>query len=290
MASFRLFSVSKPEYVLVDISTEVTDEDLAEAIEDEYGVKYSKDGKRLLDAQTCQCFEYHIRKGTLCICGGAFVGCRILCVEIPESVIRIGEMAFAFCDDLTNVLIPRGVLDIGEFAFEGCFSLTGIKIPNSVTKIDADAFNGCSGLADIKIPDSVAEIGAAAFSRCSGLTNISVSESNPSYASRNNCCLSKDLKTLIFGCISSLVPDGVTIIEDYSFDGCFGLTSMEIPASVSEIGDYAFSGCSGLTGIKIPGCVTRIGKSAFYGCNLPESVKKELAVKFGSFIFDEYYK
>lgn len=27
-----------------------------------------------------------------------------------------------------------------------------------------------------------------------------------------------------------------------------------------------------------------------YGCNLPESVKKELAVKFGSFIFDEYYK
>lgn len=28
----------------------------------------------------------------------------------------------------------------------------------------------------------------------------------------------------------------------------------------------------------------------FYGCNLPESVKKELAVKFGSFIFDEYYK
>ena len=29
---------------------------------------------------------------------------------------------------------------------------------------------------------------------------------------------------------------------------------------------------------------------ALYGCNLPESVKKELAVKFGSFIFDEYYK
>ena len=28
----------------------------------------------------------------------------------------------------------------------------------------------------------------------------------------------------------------------------------------------------------------------YYGCNLPESVKKELAVKFGSFIFDEYYK
>ena len=241
MVSFRLFSVSKPEYVPVILSTKVTNDDLAEAIEDEYGVKYSKDGKRLLDAQTCKCFEYHIRKGTLCICGGAFVGCRILCVEIPESVIRIGEMAFAFCDDLTNVLIPRGVLDIGEFAFEGCFSLTGIKIPNSVTKIDADAFNGCSGLADIKIPDSVAEIGVAAFSRCSGLTNISVSESNPSYASCNNCCLSKDLKILKFGCKTSVVPDVVTMIAEHAFDGCSGLTCIKIPSGVTRIGKSAFS-------------------------------------------------
>ncbi len=49
MASFRLFFVSKPECVpVVDISTEVTEEDLVEAIEDEYGVKYSKDRKKRL--------------------------------------------------------------------------------------------------------------------------------------------------------------------------------------------------------------------------------------------------
>ena len=69
MDSFRLFSVSKPECVsVVDISTDVTDEDLVEAIEDEYGVKYSKDGKRLLKAYSKLNGEYHIRKGTICIC------------------------------------------------------------------------------------------------------------------------------------------------------------------------------------------------------------------------------
>lgn len=46
MVSFRLFSVSKPVYIPEIISTKVTDEDLAEAIEDEFGVKYSKDGKK----------------------------------------------------------------------------------------------------------------------------------------------------------------------------------------------------------------------------------------------------
>ena len=97
MASFRLFSVSKPEYVLVDISTEVTDEDLAEAIEDEYGVKYSKDGKRLLKAPQNIKGEYCIRKGTICICDDAFSYCSYLTrVIIPDNVTKIGDDAFYY--------------------------------------------------------------------------------------------------------------------------------------------------------------------------------------------------
>lgn len=99
MVSFRLFSVSKPECVpVVDISTDVTDEDLVEAIEDEYGVKYSKDGKRLLKADSKLKGEYHIRKGTICICFSAFED----------------------CSGLTGVVIPEGITEIGDFAFYGC--------------------------------------------------------------------------------------------------------------------------------------------------------------------------
>ena len=461
MDSFRLFSVSKPECVsVVDISTDVTDEDLVEATEDEYGVKYSKDGKRLLKAYSKLNGEYHIRKGTICICfsafencagltgvvipegiteigdfafsncpslenilvsadnpsyvsinncclskdlrklifgcrssiipegismieesafegcvgqtsivmpegvkeigrdafsgctgltnivipdsvteinGGAFFGCTSLTsivipkgvteigesafggcvgltsVVIPEGVTEIGESAFggcvgltsvvmpksvtkigwgAFkdCTSLTSIVIPKGITEIGESAFSGCTGLTGVVIPEGVTEISMNVFRDCTGLTGVVIPEGVKEIGYGAFSGCTGLTGIvipegvteidcgafggctnlttiSVSVDNPSYVSINNCCLSKDLRRLIFGCRSSIIPDGVSMIE---WD--------------------AFRDCAGLTSIRIPDSVTAIGVSAFYGCNLPESVKKELAVKFGSFIFDEYYK
>ena len=461
MDSFRLFSVSKPECVsVVDISTDVTDEDLVEATEDEYGVKYSKDGKRLLKAYSKLNGEYHIRKGTICICfsafencagltgvvipegiteigdfafsncpslenilvsadnpsyvsinncclskdlrklifgcrssiipegismieesafegcvgqtsivmpegvkeigrdafsgctgltnivipdsvteinGGAFFGCTSLtsivipkgvteigesafggCVGLtsvvmPKSVTKIGWGAFKDCTSLTSIVIPKGITEIGESAFScctgltgvvipegvteismnvfrdctgltgvvipegvkeigygafsGCTGLTNIVIPNSVTVIMSSAFSGCTGLTGIVIPEGVTEIDCGAFGGCTNLTTISVSVDNPSYVSINNCCLSKDLRRLIFGCRSSIIPDGVSMIE---WD--------------------AFRDCAGLTSIRIPDSVTAIGVSAFYGCNLPESVKKELAVKFGSFIFDEYYK
>ena len=48
MCSFRLFVGKKPELKMENFSTEVTDEDLKDAVRDEYGVEYSKDGKKLL--------------------------------------------------------------------------------------------------------------------------------------------------------------------------------------------------------------------------------------------------
>lgn len=269
MVSFRLFSVSEPEYVpVVDISTEVTEEDLVEAIEDEYGVKYSKDRKRLLKAPQNIKGEYCIRKGTICICDDAFSYCSYLTrVIIPDNVTKIGDDAFYGCTGLTGVVIPEGVTEISMNVFRDCTGLTSIVIPEGVKEIGYGAFSGCTGLTGIVIPEGVTEIDCGAFGGCTNLTTISVSVDNPSYVSINNCCLSKDLRRLIFGCRSSIIPDGVSMIE---WD--------------------AFRDCTGLTSIRIPDSVTAIGVSAFYGCNLPESVKKELAVKFGSFIFDEYYK
>ena len=51
--SFRLLTIAKPNRPKIieieeELSTEVTEEDLSNAIEDEFGAKYSKDGKRLL--------------------------------------------------------------------------------------------------------------------------------------------------------------------------------------------------------------------------------------------------
>ncbi len=144
MCSFRLFGVEKPREEEV-WSTVVTDEDLENAVKDEFGVKYSKDWKKLLKAPESLRGKYSIRKG----------------VKV------IGDRAFALCDSLTSINIPNSVTTIGDTAFTSCESLTNINIPNSVTTIGKGAFGYCDSLTDINIPNSVTTIENRASPSCS---------------------------------------------------------------------------------------------------------------------------
>ena len=120
MCSFRLFGVEKPKEEEV-WSTVVTKEDLENAVKDEFGVKYSKDWKRLLRKPKSLRGKYSIRKGVKVIGNGAFFWCYSLTsINIPNSVTTIGEVAFGMCESLTNINIPNSVTTIGNGAFRGC--------------------------------------------------------------------------------------------------------------------------------------------------------------------------
>ena len=120
MCSFRLFGVEKPKEEEL-WSTEVTKEDLKNAVEDEFGVKYSKDWKRLLKAPSRLKGEYSIRKGVKVIGDRAFYACKsLISINIPNSVTYIGNHAFRGCKTLTSINIPNSVTNIGEGAFSGC--------------------------------------------------------------------------------------------------------------------------------------------------------------------------
>ena len=104
--------VEKP--IEVVISTEATEEDFKYAIEDEYGVKYSRDGKKLLK-DYFSLSEYVVREGTEVICNGAFDWCQSLqSVTIPNSVKSIGNSAFFECESLQSVTITNSVKNIGD--------------------------------------------------------------------------------------------------------------------------------------------------------------------------------
>lgn len=163
MCSFRLFGVQKPKEKEI-WSTKVTKEDLENAVEDEFGVKYSKDWKRLFRAPVLFEGKYSIRDGVKVIGNNAFKRCEFLTnINIPNSVTNIGYEAFDCCVSLTSINIPDSVTNIGNKAFYGCKTLTNIDIPQSVTTIKKGAFYGCKSLPTYMIFDIIQRFGKEVF-------------------------------------------------------------------------------------------------------------------------------
>ena len=223
------------------LPTTVTDEDIANAIEDEHGAKYSPDGKRLLQGADIK--AYAIKEGTEVICDEAFRGCTSLeQINIPDSVTSIGDGAFWSCESLEQITIPSSVSAIEGNPFAGCkctitchsphFKVVDNVLYNSdLTKL----FSYLSTQSHFTIPDNVTSIGDSAFEGCSSLRQI-------------------------------YIPDGVTSIGRSAFFGCESLQQIYIPDGVTSIRRSAFSWCESLQQIYIPDGVTSIGRSAFWGC------------------------
>ena len=282
--SCRLFIGEKPilPQTIEDLSTEITKDELKEAFIDEWGVKYSKDGRKLLEAPKELRGGYSVKEGTRIICNKAFSTCTSLTsIVIPNSVVSIGDGAFSGCLLLEYISIPKSVICLNGNPFSDwngkleCLSpnfiyaddvlfnkdkseivsfrnqnIESYIIPDSVISIGDGAFYSCSSLSNIVIPNSVTDIGNSAFSFCRSLTNI-------------------------------VIPNSVTAIGDSAFSDCRSLTNIVIPDSVTAIGNFAFWGCSSLSNIVIPDSVTAIGDYAFYYCSLSNIVIPDSVTAIG---------
>lgn len=70
-----------------------------------------------------------------------FYDTHITSVNIPASIITIGQEAFSGCVDLTSIIIENGVKEIKDFAFSGgCHNLKSVIIPESIELIQNNAF------------------------------------------------------------------------------------------------------------------------------------------------------
>lgn len=162
------------------LPTTATYEDIANAIEDEHGAKYSPDGKRLL--QGADIGTYEIKAGTEVICDEAFEDCIFLRqITIPSSVSAIEGNPFVGCTCTITCHSPHFKV-VGNVLYNSdltklisCLSTQShFAIPDSVTSIKFDAFRDCSSLRQINIPDSVTSIGGGAFLDCSSLRQINI--------------------------------------------------------------------------------------------------------------------
>lgn len=218
-----------------------SEEDLLDSKEDDFGVKYSHNGKRLLKAPE-NIKDYSVKNSATIICNRAFEDTCLTSVAIPEGTEIIGDSCFRNCQMLTSIILPNSLKKIGECCFGQCTKLTSLFVPKNVEKIGYDVFAWCNNLHSVVVDDN-----------------------NPYYDTRDNCnaIIESVNNTLYAACSSSVIPKSVIKIGNYSFNYCEEISSITIPGNVAEIGYRAFCGCKKLKEVVFQEGVQEIGHYAF---------------------------
>lgn len=231
-------------------------------------------------------------------------------VEIPESVVKIGDHAFLNNSTIVSVTFSNNITEIGTNAFYGCTALKTVGLNAKLKTIGTGAFNGCKSLrsinlpaglekigenafsgaafgetsskgeivtGSIEIPNSVQSIGSGAFRACSYLGEVVFEEGGTAdltieYVPYGAFQGSNNLKRAV-------LPDRLKETGKSLFENCSGLEEVIFGTNLTIIGDRAFYGCTSLKNVEFPKGLTTIGESAFESCSslncmeLPEGLQ-----------------
>lgn len=200
----------------------------------------------------------------------AFEQCSALVnITIPETVTSFRGSSFEGCSSLVSLYLPDSVRNGSLRSFDTCSSLSHLTVAldavgtwrieprtlqtlvlTSGTEIVEDLLLLCKDLTSITLPASIKSIAGQAFANCTSLKSVyyngSIEDwynidfggdySNPASVGANVYINNQLITELI-------IPNTVTEIKPYAFQGFNSLSHVTIPNSVTSIGDYAFDGC-----------------------------------------------
>ena len=240
------------------------------------------------------------------ICDQAFYQTDLSRIDLPDSLLGVGSMAFDSCREVTEVTIGKGLIITLEDAFGHMFNLErfvvdpengyfsaddqgvlfdkektvlikapaklsgSYEVPQGVQEVSNDAFSN-SVLTEVTLPDSVTSIGDRVFYHCNYLTTVNIG---------------KGLETVGFWItgycyrLEKFVVDpenahfssgswGELLSKDRTILYQMPITasgSYTVPETVTTIKLMAFDGCSDLTQIHLPERLKTIERNAFCGC------------------------
>lgn len=106
--------------------------------------------------------------------GNQFMGCSFQGeLVLPSSITTIPQGCFSGNLFTSIAEFPESLVDIGEQAFAGCWRLTGVlEFPMSLPAIRKGAFFGCSTLEGIILSSNISSIQEDAFAYCYYLNKI----------------------------------------------------------------------------------------------------------------------
>lgn len=219
-------------------------------------------------------------------------GEKITDLVVPETVTEVKDYAFYGCSSIRSVTLHEGVKKIGKFAFADCGNLkyneydnayylgndqnpylaliytktteiTACAIHSNTKVIASKAFYGCGQLSSITIPSGMQSVNSNAFGNCGKLTRVNYEGTIAGWcdilvdgSGANPLSNGADLYVGSNRVTNLSIPNTVTELSAYAFDGCTSLTSVIIPSSVTTVGLYAFYKCSNLVSMTIPKSIT----------------------------------
>ena len=93
----------------------------------------------------------------------AFKGTGLKTINIPKSVLWMGDGIVSDCQLLDSVNLSDNIVKIPDRMFENCMNLKKVELHEKLEEIGERAFYGCSSMNFLIIPDSVKKIGLDAF-------------------------------------------------------------------------------------------------------------------------------
>lgn len=94
----------------------------------------------------------------------AFYKAGFTTIELPDTVVNIGESAFSVCQNLVYVKLPKNLETIPSKMFSSASSLRTVIWPENIKVIESMAFFG-TDFTSLVIPETVEQIDSAAFSQ-----------------------------------------------------------------------------------------------------------------------------
>lgn len=229
-------------------------------------------------------------------------------IEVPETVVEIGNRAFTGHKKMTRVRIPKSVTSVGEYAFVACSSLVEVNAcGNQIQKIGAGAFRvcpalrsilgalnistienrtffGCAALERISFAGRIERIGAYAFANCRNLEPPHFQQPLPEISANvfEGCekfHQSQGLSQFNASCLRDFKLEKMGKAECDFLAGYSGLEQVCIPSTCTGFSAEAFSCNTVVRTLRIPDSVKTLPKKAFCGCANLETIELPDAIR-----------
>lgn len=162
----------------------------------------------------------------------AFKRCLNLKKAILPKCVLLGEEAFNWNRELTDIILNEALTEIKNNTFETCDKLKNINLSSSLEKVGDYAFRSCSILTIDTVLNNLKEIGDFGFSGCYNL-DLKFDINKITKIGRGGFQLCNNLKLPTF-------PPNLETLEENQFQGCFLCTFDSIPNRFKELPRFIF--------------------------------------------------